>query len=82
MTKKDYELIAYCLFTTNITEAVSLYSINGGIDIVKERENATRKRFAEWFADNLARENPRFDKIKFMKACGVEITHDSHGIER
>ncbi len=64
MTKKDYELIAYCIFTTNIS-------------VFTKDENAAkllRTRFAEWFADNLAGRNPRFDREKFLKACGLSVS--------
>jgi hypothetical protein len=33
--------------------------------------NATRKFMAELFADELRYTNPRFDRARFLKACGV-----------
>ena len=63
MTKKDFELIAYCIFTTNTRNYIE----------TEEKENEVRKRYAEWFAYNLKKKNPRFDTERFMKACGIEI---------
>lgn len=31
------------------------------------------------FASELAEENPRFDKAKFVKACGVEVENAESG---
>ena len=38
---------------------------------IKELPKKQRKSTAEKFARQYAAENPRFDKAKFMKACGV-----------
>jgi hypothetical protein len=35
-------------------------------------QNAARVRTAEAFADALAATNPRFDRARFLAACGVE----------
>lgn len=55
MTQKDYELIARVLSTT------------------KELgyEQPTIYRIAFDLADALALTNARFDRVKFLKACGV-----------
>lgn len=34
--------------------------------------DATRKFMAETFADKLARTNPKFDRRRFLRACGVQ----------
>jgi hypothetical protein len=55
MTKKDFELIA----------AVCRTRLYG--DLTK----AQRDTVAAHFADALERTNPRFDRERFLKACGV-----------
>ena len=64
MTRKDYQLIA---------------------DVLRERGTQADKSDAPWmkgfrsahvalardFADALAADNPRFDRTRFFKACGV-----------
>lgn len=70
MTKKDFELIAYCIFTANITDALSITTLDN--TFLEKRERATRRKIAEWFADNLERTNPRFDRNRFLSACGIE----------
>jgi len=65
MTKKDFELIAK--------------TIDDGRKLpIEIRE--TEKRYtshddliAEMFADRLSEVNPRFNRERFLKACGVEI---------
>lgn len=67
MTKKDYELIAYCIFTVNMHPAIDAHKLN-------EREYLIRVKFAEWFADNLQSKNTRFDRLRFIKAClGADV---------
>lgn len=58
MTRKDYELIARAI-------AGSAMSIPTDAQIVQRRFTATM------VADALASDNPRFDREKFLKACGV-----------
>lgn len=65
MTRKDYVLIAGALKSSHVSNTLNngnraLY--NNGID------NA-----ASLIADALARDNPRFDRERFLKACGVEV---------
>lgn len=58
MTRKDYELIARVLRDKH------------------ERWDATGqmavRAIAEAFATELATTNPRFDRARFLKACGVD----------
>lgn len=62
MTKKDYVLIASVL-----SNAMLCASESGA-----NNSQATMIRFiACQFADKLANENPRFDRARFLKACGV-----------
>lgn len=39
---------------------------NGHTDLAK----IWQRRIAEHFADNCARTNPRFDRARFLRACG------------
>lgn len=57
MTKKDYELIANVIY--------SLYL--GHNSWTRNAEQVTSR-----FADRLAEHNPKFDRTKFLKACGIE----------
>lgn len=65
MTKKDYELIAR-IFHKNIT------SNHPKETEVRFRATTISKAMAQQFADVLATNNPRFDRTKFLKACGIE----------
>lgn len=56
MTRKDYELIAKAV--VKLREA-GLYS-------------GDCKMVAEQLADSLITTNPRFDRDKFLQACGIE----------
>jgi hypothetical protein len=53
MTRKDYELIAACIHAADFGSE--------GFE--------RRLKLAQLFADNLALENPRFDRFKFIRAC-------------
>jgi len=56
MTRKDYELIA---------KAIRCASAAPGY--------AARNSFAAFaIADALASDNPRFDRERFLKACGIQ----------
>ena len=61
MTKKDYELIAYVFFTTNV------FNINGD----DETGETMRIKLAIRMAEQLALKNNRFDYHKFYVACGL-----------
>lgn len=58
MTKKDYELIAGVIRSHNYG---GVWEYIRDIDIV-----------AESFATTLALHNPKFDRNKFLQACGIE----------
>lgn len=61
MTRKDYILIAEALKEAR-AEALALRAGAGvGVTIAAVR-----------LADALARDNPRFDRERFLKACGVQ----------
>ena len=59
MTRKDFELIAKVLRAAR----------NGDID---RRAEWVTDAIAEDMADGLATTNPRFNREKFLRACGVE----------
>lgn len=59
MTSKDYQLIADALRS-------ALHSHTDGIP----GDSATRHS-ARCIADALASDNPRFDRARFLAACGV-----------
>lgn len=58
MTKKDYELIASVLHAIIQTAQLTDYE-------------PTPSQYAEAFAVCLEQNNPRFDRNKFLQACGV-----------
>jgi hypothetical protein len=58
MTRKDYQLIA---------DAINLSKWSSGNDIHLE----TIRTVAQDLATKLAQENPRFDRARFLTACGV-----------
>lgn len=61
MTVKDFELIARVL---------NVYTSNPAV--LKQWRDASSS-IAETFADELALTNPRFDRARFLRACGVEV---------
>ena len=76
MTKKDYELIAKAINK----EANSLFLA----DRIVPADPKMNVRMATWahtvagyiaqaIADNLEADNLRFDRDKFLKACGVTV---------
>ena len=72
MTKKDYELIAYVIITVNLYGILDEYMV-GTEDELAYCSYALRMKIAEWMAYNLQKDNNRFDKQRFMKACGQEL---------
>lgn len=63
MTKKDYELIATALVMTHSSAFTSETTFPGvdGYTLT-----------CQYMADELERANPKFDRTRFLKACGVE----------
>ena len=56
MTRKDYEMLA----------SLVVDSFNAGVFTEKRKG-----QFANMTADRLEKENPRFNRYTFLKACGV-----------
>jgi hypothetical protein len=61
MTKKDYELIARVLRETSVLCLGGSY-----------KDARAIQAYAEAFADEFALTNPRFNRERFLAACGVE----------
>lgn len=61
MTRKDYQLIA------NTLAAERAYHADLGQAYAAETVESVAARLA----DELADDNPRFDRERFLKACGV-----------
>jgi hypothetical protein len=64
MTRKDYELIASALRSSRLH-----------LPSNDERQAGAKDQWettVEEVADDLERENPRFDRNKFLTACGLE----------
>lgn len=68
MTKKDFELIANVLKQARLlcNEELSNYD-----DDILFLDTLSKR-----FSDTLASKNPRFNKDKFLIACGLEIDKD------
>jgi hypothetical protein len=64
MTRKDYELIAKVFKGANVP--------NPDKDEWNKAYSYGIKQSALDMADALAADNPRFDRERFLKACGVE----------
>lgn len=56
MTRKDFQMMA---------ETIAALGRAGAYNA------ATQREIAENFAHRLAQTNPRFDRARFIKACGV-----------
>lgn len=63
MTAKDYSLIAAALCYTRSTAKPDLPPVAVSM----------WERTCHDVADALARDNPRFDRARFMRACGVSL---------
>lgn len=66
MTKKDYELIA-----STIKESIDFYTEWGGSMDERARARTAVARVAKQLSNSLSDANPRFDRERFLTACGV-----------
>jgi hypothetical protein len=64
MTRKDYVAIAQAISDGALINCMSRTEL--------AMNTATRYKIAEQIADVLWRDNPRFDRARFLKACGVQ----------
>ena len=62
MTRKDYELIAEII-------RVAMYTTN---KYNEEQGKSWVEHIALEFSDSLRSTNPRFDRARFLTACGVK----------
>lgn len=62
MTKKDYELIAKAVYGSRMQSDKLEW---------QDRFNEQHQMTARWLANVLGTTNPRFDRDRFMAACGV-----------
>lgn len=66
MTKKDFELIADA-----IRDVYEYQKDSDGRGSKKIKQGAIRAA-ADSLSEALARTNPRFDRARFMAACGID----------
>ena len=73
MTRKDYELIAAAIryHLARVGGLDDAYGIEQ-CDTIDDGAMAEIADLAVSLADSLATTNPRFDRNRFLKACGVE----------
>jgi len=64
MTKQDYKLIA---------EAIKKHLDNYTEYYTDSEENYHLGEFIKTIANSLQKDNDRFDRTKFLSACGMEI---------
>lgn len=77
LTKKDYVVIAEIISSTTLT---TMRSSNKTIQeasmaqraCMRAGVEATTSRISRNLADYFAQDNPRFDRSRFMQACGLE----------
>lgn len=71
MTRKDYVLIskALRLQVDQLNGCIGRCSLQARDMLINQRIGVFAS--AEQLADDLASENPRFDRARFLQACGV-----------
>lgn len=66
MTKKDYELIAGAIYrSVRVTQWTNKNRVK------REAELKALRLVATDLASSLAHENPKFDRKRFIEACGI-----------
>ena len=63
MTRTDFELIADVINESRVC--------------FEDKDDATINNIAEHFAAVLPRTNPRFDRARFLRVCGVESGYEA-----
>lgn len=75
MTKKHFEAFAQRV-AADIQTAKDGFGLLPADEVIaesyKEGWIAAQRRCARTFADIAAQDNPRFDRTRFLKACGLE----------
>lgn len=75
MTKKDYELIADLLadLGEDLSDEAYIQDTNGNGDgILIDNTMALFQKTCIKFAEKLATDNPRFNVVTFLTACGLD----------
>ena len=78
VTKKTFEAIAEalrprcCVCGRNVRE-LSGGTIGCAVHGIRETEAPSHAQVVEGVADVFASTNPRFDRARFYRACGVEV---------
>jgi hypothetical protein len=67
MTRKDYVTIAQAINATRYTLDPSIL----GEPVYANGINTAMSEVAGRLADSMAQDNPRFDRERFLNACGV-----------
>ena len=70
MTRKDYEKFAQVFADQKIVGEPSAFTQTRNSYLAGARQQA--KFLAEEMCSIFAADNPRFDKARFLKACGIE----------
>lgn len=76
MTRKDYELIAYAVKLSKPESWTKLADAGQNWEYAYERRDQWSDT-AECIADALQGDNPRFDRARFLRACGIEPIAES-----
>jgi len=71
MTKKDYELIA-SVIKGRMDNAIESYHFGYSDKDIQHATN-TLADLADFMAYELSQDNPRFDRQRFLQACGIKI---------
>ena len=74
MTRKDYECMAQVIkdAKTDTDRVTTEYHLKKDNALQSEILHDRIQKIADRMADNFKAENPRFDRDKFMKACGLD----------
>lgn len=71
MSKKDYELIAAEVRFSMKPTCPYEYTDHARTVGFYDGRQAALQEFANNLAQELGRDNPRFDRARFLKACGI-----------
>ncbi len=69
-SKQHFEMIARVLREADLESSLDEYQ--PAAEHEREIIADDRRRLAHTFADELTATNPRFDRARFLRACGVE----------
>lgn len=72
MTKKDYELIASKIKQQLDLRCRVAYPKSNEGELIKNDAYFPLTALAEHMANALKNDNPKFDRDKFLQACGIE----------